>query len=617
VEDAIALGETLIDDKPETTSPSLLSAYAKACLEVPDRVSAALSAIQAARQQRPNSIDIEDLLIEAKAHFKLEDNTQAIEVASLSSRPPRDEQRLGYWLALRGVEAQALESAGRVSEAIERLKRVPTSLGNGLPARTSLDSTMGRLLWRSGQQREAAVWWERAVSGEGLSALNKARLLNNAACALYQVGDRGGAVQRWEDTYARFDRMRATLDMVRVAINLCVGYRELDRSDRAKAYGRWAIEGAAELNEAELQTVATGNLGDAFRDAGDHESAQQLYETAWGLACASELTLDKAEGSRRLLHLAVQGDWPDAQDYARRAMECAVAAEDPSEHAKLNALLARLAAQAGEVDETERLAKEASETLTREGDAGALAVVRLSLAHAWKRLGQHARARNEVERSRAWAIEHDHPLLQRKADDLLQQMPVETLDDGRLDLLLRLATEVSRERDLSRLLDHIASAALELVEGDHAFVLLCDKGEPEVVATATRAAGFDEARPSLSVVQRAIQQRREVIVADVSERADLRSRESVVSMSVRSVLCVPLVEEDHVLGAVYVDQTKGSVAELQQATRFMRALASHAAVAVSNARTLATAKRRAEWVAEAARHPRSDRDRGVDARQYG
>jgi tetratricopeptide (TPR) repeat protein len=305
VEDAIALGETLIDDKPETTSPSLLSAYAKACLEVPDRVSAALSAIQAARQQRPNSIDIEDLLIEAKAHFKLEDNTQAIEVASLSSRPPRDEQRLGYWLALRGVEAQALESAGRVSEAIERLKRVPTSLGNGLPARTSLDSTMGRLLWRSGQQREAAVWWERAVSGEGLSALNKARLLNNAACALYQVGDRGGAVQRWEDTYARFDRMRATLDMVRVAINLCVGYRELDRSDRAKAYGRWAIEGAAELNEAELQTVATGNLGDAFRDAGDHESAQQLYETAWGLACASELTLDKAEGSRRLLHLAV------------------------------------------------------------------------------------------------------------------------------------------------------------------------------------------------------------------------------------------------------------------------------------------------------------------------
>lgn len=104
----------------------------------------------------------------------------------------------------------------------------------------------------------------------------------------------------------------------------------------------------------------------------------------------------------------------------------------------------------------------------------------------------------------------------------------------------------------------------------------------------------------MAVVQRAIDQGREVIVADVDERSDLRNRESVVNMALRSVLCVPLVDGPSTLGAVYVDQTSGSVSDLTRAARFMRALAAHTAVAVGNAQTLQQAQRRAEWAAEAA-----------------
>ena len=70
--------------------------------------------------------------------------------------------------------------------------------------------------------------------------------------------------------------------------------------------------------------------------------------------------------------------------------------------------------------------------------------------------------------------------------------------------------------------------------------------------------------------------------------------ESVVAMAVRSVLCVPLLDDDQIVGAVYVDQTQGSVAELQQATKFMSPRLARGGRRIQRA-SARDGERRAEW----------------------
>ena len=113
-------------------------------------------------------------------------------------------------------------------------------------------------------------------------------------------------------TPTRFDRMRATLDMVRVASTLSAIANWTDPAGLVTtAVGH---QGAAELTEAELQTVATGNLGDALRDAGDSDAARQLYETAWG-SRARRSCLWTRRRARDDLALALDGSWPDVETY--------------------------------------------------------------------------------------------------------------------------------------------------------------------------------------------------------------------------------------------------------------------------------------------------------------
>jgi len=142
-------------------------------------------------------------------------------------------------------------------------------------------------------------------------------------------------------------------------------------------------------------------------------------------------------------------------------------------------------------------------------------------------------------------------------------------------------------------LDAIADTALDLLQGDRSFVLLRDEGEVRVVAFRARQAG-EPGEPSMSVVHRAIAEKREVIATDLDERGDLRTAVSITTLGLRSILCVPMVDGREVVGAVYVDSQSASQQDFTEAVRLARALSAHAAVAVSNARRGKEAKNQAE-----------------------
>jgi diguanylate cyclase (GGDEF)-like protein len=369
--------------------------------------------------------------------------------------------------------------------------------------------------------------------------------------------------------------------------------------------GERALTGARELEAADLECNAQLNLGALDLSRGrllEAEerflAAQQLAERAGGRAMAAEARLRRAE-------IATLREQPDAAALAAEAEDEAAALGMGVEAALAAALRAvgRARAQAP-LDEVDACARRALDPLQASGAAGDLAQARLWVAEAMLAAQEHQRARALLDKVRVYAREQSDVQLALRADALDARISAHWSDpdrDARLEKMISLAVAINEATALDATLNQIARAGLDLVGGERAFVLLGQP--PELMASALTEGA--SGGPSTSVVAQAMRDRKEVIAADVDERADLRARQSVVSLELRSVLCVPLLHRDEALGALYVDSRTASQRHLWNCALVMRGLAALAAVAVVRARMHQESVRQAQESARQAERLRA------------
>lgn len=112
---------------------------------------------------------------------------------------------------------------------------------------------------------------------------------------------------------------------------------------------------------------------------------------------------------------------------------------------------------------------------------------------------------------------------------------------------------------LGDLLGASLRAVVELAQCDRGFVLLAEGGDYRVRASLA----LDPARlatrefsGSVGAVQRALDTRRPVVVNDIGGEAWLAARQSVMAAGLRALVCLPLLDGERVLGAVYADRTR-------------------------------------------------------------
>jgi two-component system sensor histidine kinase KdpD len=179
------------------------------------------------------------------------------------------------------------------------------------------------------------------------------------------------------------------------------------------------------------------------------------------------------------------------------------------------------------------------------------------------------------------------PPLRQWADQVLTRHQRTLPFDGRLERLTELAVRIALQADLDELMKELATAAVELVDAERAMVLKIQEGEPRVVARAGQLQGDP---PSMSIVHRVISLGREVVVADVAERGDLRDATSVV----------PLMSSGTVEGVLYLDSRRHPAGALSESTALLRALGAHASVALHNAELARQIRHRAEEAQELA-----------------
>jgi signal transduction histidine kinase len=160
-----------------------------------------------------------------------------------------------------------------------------------------------------------------------------------------------------------------------------------------------------------------------------------------------------------------------------------------------------------------------------------------------------------------------------------------------LELLLKVSNIFAQSIDIERLLDEFLDQIFSLLRRiDRGVILLVDKesGEFREVVSRTRIEDeptrFSEINYSRTIVKRTIQEGKPVTFSNTSNVSRKELSDSIELMNVMSIMCVPIIYEAEVQGAIYVDSIRLPHGFREDDLGLLTGLSNSAAVALQNAR---------------------------------
>jgi len=158
-----------------------------------------------------------------------------------------------------------------------------------------------------------------------------------------------------------------------------------------------------------------------------------------------------------------------------------------------------------------------------------------------------------------------------------------------LTTLYEIGQEIASIIELDVLLESIMDRAIALVQAEQGFLVLCDEDPAQfrvVVARQFGAREVDQTQLEIShgLIRRVLSAREPVITTNAQEDPRFRRRQSVVDYQIRSVLAVPMIFQQELIGAIYVD-TRARIRPFQPADlALLCGLSNQAATAIRIAR---------------------------------
>jgi adenylate cyclase len=156
------------------------------------------------------------------------------------------------------------------------------------------------------------------------------------------------------------------------------------------------------------------------------------------------------------------------------------------------------------------------------------------------------------------------------------------LDYERLRITWELAREIAMERDIDQLLDKILRALFKFVKADRGVILLREADGSLQPRAAQRRDGTDAPiEVSSTILNHAINEKASVLTHDASSDFAASKGKSMILNRISSAMVVPLVHEQAVLGAVWLDSP--ALAQFQQKDlEVITTVANQAAIFIEN-----------------------------------
>jgi len=169
--------------------------------------------------------------------------------------------------------------------------------------------------------------------------------------------------------------------------------------------------------------------------------------------------------------------------------------------------------------------------------------------------------------------------------------PVEQLDVG---TVVKASQAVSCEIALDKLIETLLRIAVEHAGAERGLLILFPGDEPRIVAEATtgrgqvevalRQAAVSPAELPESVLHFLIRTRESVILDDALTQNPFSADEYICQKRARSVLCLPLVKQAKLIGALFLENNLASHVFTPARIAVLEVLASQAAISLENAR---------------------------------
>ncbi len=139
------------------------------------------------------------------------------------------------------------------------------------------------------------------------------------------------------------------------------------------------------------------------------------------------------------------------------------------------------------------------------------------------------------------------------------------------------------ERDEKTLLDKLLDLMIEYVPAVHAYIFLRDEASGKVVPQAIKRKADSHTAPvSRSILRKVIGEAKAILTADAMQDERFKSGDSIITHSIRSLICVPITGSGHVHGAIYAVNSSLTEAFDESDLQLATALGSQLALALEN-----------------------------------
>ncbi len=162
----------------------------------------------------------------------------------------------------------------------------------------------------------------------------------------------------------------------------------------------------------------------------------------------------------------------------------------------------------------------------------------------------------------------------------------------RIQAIYKVGNIINSAVEPDEVFDAIAGAVLEVCKAERAAVLLTDEGTGGIDPVASKfrdpakEAEGAEISVSRTIVDDVITNGVSALTSDAAADSRFKNGASIISGGIRSVICVPLLAQENVLGVLYADTRSASDAFTEADLELMAAIGNQAGIAIHRARLL-------------------------------
>ncbi|MGB7875711.1 MAG: adenylate/guanylate cyclase domain-containing protein [Anaerolineales bacterium] len=178
--------------------------------------------------------------------------------------------------------------------------------------------------------------------------------------------------------------------------------------------------------------------------------------------------------------------------------------------------------------------------------------------------------------------------------DLSKKMKAFETEHSNLLELAGIGQVVNSTLELDAVLQIVMDTIVRLTRAERGFLMLRDEQKKMTIRIARNweqeSINPNEFAISRTIMDKVIEEGKPVLTTNAQEDPRFGAQESIVAYSLRSILCVPLMVKDDLIGLIYADNRIRSGIFSENERDLLTAFANQAAVAIENARLYSSLK---------------------------